>query len=246
MLDLKGRVALVTGGSSGIGRAIALALSARGARVTVLGRSEARLRSVRSEIEAAGGEVFVVRADLRQESEIVAAFDASQARWGRLDVLVNSAAVGIESSLRDGRTEDWREMLEVNVLAVAMCMREAAKRFNAGTGGHIINIGSTSGHRIAAGASFYAATKFALTALSEILRQELRSRNELTRISIVSPGRVHTGFLRSDSHSSETMHMSNGSELFPEDIAMTVVHILTAPSHVEVNDIIIRPRDQAR
>ena len=243
-MRLRGKVALVTGASGGIGEAIALALSRRGVRVTITARRKARLKLLAQRIRLEGGHVFPIPGDLRSEMDILRIFEKSQAHWGRLDVLINNAGVGFETSLRDGSTEAFRAMLEVNVLAPTIAAREALRRFPSKDGGHIVNIGSTSGHRIPSNAGFYAATKFTLRALTEILRNELRIARDPTKVSLISPGRVSTDLFRgTQKQYISTTGQDCTEKLSPGEVAKVVLQVLQVPEGMEIHDIIFRERN---
>ena len=246
--ELKGRTALVTGASSGIGRAIALALGEAGVRVTVCARRRDRLEAVAASIRGAGGEAQVETADFFQVNEIDAAVRGAADHWGGgLDILINSAGIGRQAKLMDGDTQDWREMMDLNVLALAVASREALKYFPE-KGGDIVNLGSMSGHRVPGRGGFYAATKFAVRAMTEGLRQELRMVGSLTRVSSVSPGFVDTELL--DDYFKEGTGGVGRYEaiqypiLRPEDVAAIVVRQLTMPRTVEITDVLVRPTAQ--
>lgn len=247
-MDLKGSKAIITGASSGIGEAIALELAARGARLTLTARRGDRLEDLGGRITAAGGEApLLVTVDLRCAEDIGRIFEESGARWGGLDILVNNAGLGRKADFHDGATEDWREMLEVNVLALTVACREALRCFDADRGGHILNVSSMAGHRIPPQGGFYAATKFAVRAITECLRQELRALGSPSRVSEISPGFVttefHEVFYRGDEEKI-TARLPQYRVLDPQDVAASVVHILEAPGHVAIHDILIRSNEQ--
>jgi NADP-dependent 3-hydroxy acid dehydrogenase YdfG len=161
-------VALVTGASSGIGRAIALKLAQEGYRLALGARRLERLEELATELQALGAEVLIQAVDLRQEADILAFFQAIRQRWGGVDVLINNAGLGHKQSLLDGDTEAWRDMLEVNVLALCICTREATRDMRQRGGkGHVVHISSMSGHRVPGGSGVYSATKFAVRSLTE-------------------------------------------------------------------------------
>ena len=140
-MNLAGSIAVVTGASSGIGEAIALELAARGVRLTLTARREDRLEALGGRISSRGAEApLLVAADLREAEDIGRIFEESRARWGGLDILVNNAGLGRKAGFHDGATEDWREMLEVNVLALTVACREALASFDKDRGGHILNV----------------------------------------------------------------------------------------------------------
>ena len=242
---LKERVALVTGASSGIGRAVAEALLERGARVALLARRRDRLEEVAK--HHSQDQVLVCPADLRSEAEIVQAFEAVRARWGGVDVLVNSGGLGRRAPLVSGSADAWREMLDVNVLGLCICTREALRDIRMrGDDGHIVHISSMSGHRVPGGSGVYAATKYAVRALTEGLRKELRELGSNTRVTAVSPGFVETEFAEAYHGSAEAAAKTYGrfKVLEAQDVAATVLHVLEAPAHVAIHDVLVRPTEQ--
>lgn len=244
---MAGKAVVVTGASSGIGERIARDLGARGAKLTLVARREARLSDLAREIGAGGGHgPLVVAADLREEAEIRGAFARSDEHWGRLDVLVNNAGLGRETSWHDGRTEDWREMLDVNVLALSIATREALSRFPE-SGGHVVHISSMAGHRVPPGESFYAATKHFVRGMTESLRMELRARHSRTRVSSISPGFVksefHETYYGSDRELLEERH-PRFRMLDAADVSAAVLYVLEAPDHVAVHDVLLRSNEQ--
>ncbi|MEX2579233.1 MAG: SDR family NAD(P)-dependent oxidoreductase [Verrucomicrobiales bacterium] len=235
--------ALVTGASSGIGRAIACELGGRGCRVALLARRADRLHETAALLEPGTATVHPVDlADVGKTQKVVA---EAAAALGGLDIVVNAAGVGRQAKLIDGPVEDWKDMLDINVMALAVVTREALPFFPA-AGGHVVNIGSLSGHRVPGRGGFYAATKFAVRAMTEGLRQELRERNDLTRVSSISPGFVDTDLLDE--------YFSGGDQskqdaigypiLKPEEVAELVIRQLTMPPTAEVTDILVRPTGQ--
>lgn len=162
-------------------------------------------------------------------------------------MLVNNAGLGHKEPLMSGDTESWREMLEVNILALCICTREAAQDMQAKGGqGHIVHINSMAGHRVPGAGGVYSATKFAVRSLTEGLRRELRQANSQVRVSAISPGFVETEFAekyaKSADHAKQTY--SQFPVLQPEDIAEAVSYALKQPPHVQVHDILVRPTQQ--
>lgn len=247
-VSLSGRKALVTGASSGIGRAIALALGHEGASVALLARREERLSEVSAEIIAAGGNAFSVPVDLAKTDLTQDAVHMAASGLDGLDILINAAGVGRQAKLIDGEIDDWKTMLDINVLALSIVTKAALPYFP-GEGGHVVNISSMSGHRVPGKGGFYAATKFAVRALTEGLRQELRAAGNLTRVSSVSPGFVDTELLDeyfSSSAGDTAKYEAIGYPVLkPEDIADLVIHQLKMPAAAEVTDILVRPTAQA-
>lgn len=227
------KTALVTGASSGIGKAIATALLDQGITVIGLCRS----------VDQLPDGVKPLACDLRDESAIKAAFETLE----ELDILVNSAGLAYLSRICDGNPSDWDEMWRVNVHALGLCSQLSLALFPEG-GGHILNLSSMSGHRVPPTGGFYASTKFAVRAISEALRAELKNSGNKTRISCLSPGFVDTPLLDKyfagrEDQLAETR--ANIDMLTPEAIADTALHILTLPASVEINDVLLRSADQA-
>ena len=236
--------ALITGASSGIGAAIARKLAQNGYRVIAVARRHERLQALAAEFP--DGAIVPEVTDLRQEAEILSLFQRTQEKGG-VDVLVNNAGLGHRAPLMSGSSEGWREMLDINVLALTICTREALQQMRRGDQGHIINIGSMAGHRVLPGSTFYAATKFAVRALAEGLRQELRQAGSNIRVSAVSPGLVETEFaakLDNPEQAKETY--GRFPVLQPEDIAGAVWYLLSQPDHVQVHDVLVRPTQQSK
>ena len=247
----RGRVALVTGASSGIGRAIATRLAVElGMRVAICARRADRLASLSEQIHAAApdAELLVHPCDLRDESAILELFAAIRARFGGVDVLINNAGVGRDAPLTSGSTEHWREMLELNVLALCICTREAVTDMRArGDDGHVIHIASMASHRVPPGSGVYSASKFAVRSLIEGLRLELRALGSDIRVGAISPGYVETEFAQNYAHGDVEQAQRNYPRfkvLEAGDVASTVVHMLEAPSHVQIHDVLMRATRQ--
>lgn len=197
--------------------------------------------------EAGGGECLALRCDLRNESEILAMFEQIRERWGGVDVLVNNAGLGHEAPLLSGATDKWRETLELNVLALAVCTREAVNDMRErDVRGHVLHISSMSAHRVPAGAAMYSASKYAVRAMTEGLRAELRAIDSEIRVTAVSPGFVETEFAATmlDSEERAREVYSRYPVLQADDIARAVVYALEQPAHVQVHDILMRPTRQ--
>lgn len=244
---LHGKKAVVTGASSGIGRAIALALSNAGADVALLARREDRLAELVGEITAAGNRAFAFPVDLTETGAAHDAVNLAASALGGIDILINAAGLAKQASLSEGDINDWKEMLDLNVYALAVVTREALVHFP-DQGGHVLHISSMSGHRVPGKGGFYSATKFAVRAMTEGLRQELRARNNLTRVSCISPGFVDTELLDiyfdNDPGDSAKYDAIGYPLLQPEEIAELVLHQLSLPATAEVTDILVRPTGQ--
>lgn len=245
----RGRVALITGASSGIGAAVARRLAEAGMTVALVARRAARLEALAAELAEAGAQASVHVADLTDEAQILRAFAAVRAQHGGVDVLVNNAGLGRRAALVDGETAHWREMLDLNVLALCVCTREAVKDMRArGAAGHVFHISSMSAHRVTGpGSGVYSASKHAVRALTEALRQELRALSSPIRVTAISPGFVETEFAEVYNHGDGEAARKTYAQfevLRAEDVAQALAYALCTPAHVQVHDILMRPTDQ--
>ena len=237
-------VALITGASAGIGAALATALADRGARLVLTARRADRLAAL---AERLPGEVLTVPADLRDEGALLDVFAAARSRFGGVDLLINNAGLGHPAPLSSGPTDHWRQMWEVNVLALCIASREAIADMRArGDRGHIVHISSMAAHRVPPNSAFYSATKFAVRSLTEGLRQELQSAGSAIRVSAISPGYVQTEFAAHFHQSEEAAAAvyARFPPLQPEDVVSAVLYAIGQPLHVAVHDVLLRPRAQ--
>jgi len=247
----KGCVALVTGASSGIGAEICRLLVKYGITVVGIARNVGKIRAIAREeaVDNAPGHLFGIKCDLANEEEILSVFEKIRDDFGRIDICINNAGFDSNSSLISGHSEDWRSIIDVNVMALCICTRESLKLMrekNINTG-QIIHISSMAGHRVpSASCGFYSGTKFMVRALAEGLRKELRLIKSHIRVACISPGLVETGFAYRQMEDPE-----RASELYksleclqPADVAESVLYILSTNPRVDVNDILIRPVEQ--
>ena len=245
---LEGRVALVTGASSGIGDATARALASAGADVAIAARRHDRLDVLARELEKAGTKVLVLAADLLVEEENRRVVAETEAHFGRLDILVNNAGVMLLSPVDDSNPADWRRMFELNMLAPMVSSQAALDGMRARGGGHIVSIASTAGRVANPNASGYAASKFGIVAFSESLRREVYKDN--IRVTVIEPGVVATELRDHIPHADTKQALDNWAasmrQLQPEDVANAVLYCVTQPAHVNVNEILMRPTDQER
>ncbi|KAJ9589358.1 hypothetical protein L9F63_017435, partial [Diploptera punctata] len=235
---LEGRVAVVTGASSGIGAAIAEELVKRGLKVVGLARRVEKIEELAAKLKSEKGELHALKCDVTIEEEIKKSFEYIKIKLGGVHILINNAGVMIFTNTM---IEEWRNMLDINVLALSICTRESIKLMKETDidDGHIIHINSICGHsppseRIV----MYAATKHAVTALTEGLRRELITQNSKIRVSSISPGMVKTEM-------PPKSYLENMTSLNPEDIADAVVYVLGTPQHVQVHELTIRPTGNA-
>jgi len=238
-MSLKNKIVLITGASSGIGTACARALAERGYSVIASGRNEQRIQSLAESINGR----FIV-ADLNDTNQIEKLFSEA---GEQIDILINSAGIAPKAPIINGDLSNFRELLNVNVLALTLCCQFALKKFDSEKGGHIINLSSMSGHRVPPSGGFYAATKFAVKAVTEALRFELKASNNKTRVAMISPGFVDTPLLDLYFKGDEEKLKKLKNEIHmldPINVAESVTHIIEAPSHVEIGDIQLRPSEQ--
>ena len=245
---IKDKVAIVTGASSGIGYATALALSRVGAKVAAGARRMDRLESLQSEITKNGGEVFIQKLDVTIKSECDVFADAVMKKWGTIDILVNNAGLQPLSFFKNLKVEEWDKMIDVNIRGVLYCTAAVITHMVNKKSGHIVNISSIAGRIVYPAGSVYCATKHAITAFSEGLRQEFSQRSNI-RITCIEPGVVATELINTitDKALEKYVEMTKQMEaLQAEDIANAIVFAVQAPNHVNVNEILIRPTIQER
>ena len=245
---LQGKVALVTGASSGIGEATALVLARAGARVAIAARRRDRLDGVARRIVDLRSESLVLEADVAKVPEAESIVEQTMARWGRLDVLVNNAGVMLLSPVDRARVEDWQRMLDLNLLGLMVVTRAALPHMRRQKDGHVVNISSTAGRVANPDASVYAATKFGVGAFSEALRREVY--RDGIRVTVVEPGAVATE-LRDHVPDPDTRERIDTwarsmRQLRSEDVAAAILYAVSQPPHVNVNEILLRPTDQER
>lgn len=241
---LEGKVALVTGASSGIGRATALALSAAGARVAVGARRADRLKALAQD---APGETLVLDLDVTDRQSVESAVATTVDVLGSLDILVNNAGLMLSGPILGADTTEWTRMVETNLLG-SMYAVHAALPHLLESKGAVVQVSSTSGRTSSAASAVYAATKFGVNAFSEALRQEVTEQG--VRVIVVEPGFVSTelaGHITDPAIREMARSMAESMRtLRPEDIASAVLYAVTQPEHVAVNEILIRPTDQTR
>ncbi len=229
---LDGRRAVVTGGTRGIGRAIAERLLRDGAKVAICGRSEAGVKAAVDQMSASPGGVVVGRAtDVGDFVQVRDFFTFVDARLGGVDILVNNAGVGVFTSVKEMTLEDWRRTIDTNLSGAFYCSREALQRFGNPSGGFVINISSLAGKNPFAGGAAYNASKFGLNGFSEAMMLDHRYEN--VRVCYVMPGSVATGFGA----------RSEGADwkIAPEDIAEIVACILAMPERTLISRVEVRP-----
>src|SRR5215203_2003772 len=246
MNGLDGKVAVVTGASSGIGEATAEALSGEGAAVVVAARREDRLSDLVERIAGDGGRALAVRCDVTDESQAHDLLRRAEEEFGRVDILVNNAGVMLLSKIEKGLSDEWRRMFDVNVMGLLYATDAAIRIMKRQGSGHIVNVSSVAGRKVTRDSSgVYAGSKHAVGAISEGLRQELLDDN--IRVTIVAPGAVETELPDhiTDEDARESLSgLMSLERLQAEDIAGAIAYVVTQPERVSVNEILIRPTQQ--
>lgn len=243
--SLSGRVALITGASSGFGEATALAFAEAGATLAICARRRDRLEALAERI---GGETLVIEADLSREEEAVRAVGETEAQFGRLDILINNAGVMYLGPIQTADLSRWRHMYDLNVMGLMAATQAALPGMRARRDGHVVNISSTAGRISNAGAGGYSGTKFAVNAFSEALRKEVFKDN--IRVTVIEPGVAATE-LRDHVPDPATKDAINAyadgmRQLQAQDIANAILFAVSQPDHVNINEILMRPTDQER
>ena len=248
MSTLKGKVALVTGASSGIGSATALALAGAGARIALGARRTDRLAQLEAKIRAEGGDALSCGLDVAQRPQCEAFVKAAMDRWGVIDILVNNAGLMPLSFLKSLKVDEWERMVDVNIKGVLFCTAAVLEHMRKRKTGHIVNISSVAGRVVFPAGSVYCATKYAVNAFTEGLRQELSARSNI-RVTCIEPGVVATELVNTITDRSLREFVENTKRmeaLRAEDIADSVLYAVGSPPHVNVNEILIRPITQER
>ncbi|WP_424019639.1 SDR family oxidoreductase [Halorientalis pallida] len=244
--DLDGDVALVTGASSGIGRATAKTLADAGAAVAVTARRTDRIETLAEEIESEGGEALAITADVTETDDVERMIERTREELGGLDILVNNAGVMLLAPVIRADLDDLQQMLDVNLMGLMAATRTALPGMLEQDSGHIVNISSVAGRRANEASGGYSATKFGVNAFSESLRKETADSG--VRVTVIEPGAVDTelGQHIPDEQVMERMAemVQDMTVLQPEDIAAAIRYAVTQPPRVSVNELLVRPTDQ--
>ncbi|KQM31928.1 SDR family oxidoreductase [Agrobacterium cavarae] len=244
-MTIQGKVVAITGAGRGIGRATALHLAARGARVVLGARSETELLDVAQEIERAGGEAALRSTDVTRRADLESLIRLGRDRFGRVDVIVNNAGIGPISRFDALRVEDWDAMIDVNLRGALYGIAAALPVFAQQGKGHVINVISTAGLKIVPTMGVYAATKNALRTATEALRQEAGAK---LRVTEVSPGFIDTSFADSSITDPDVKAMINQQKerlaISPNAIARAIAFAIEQPEDVEIGSVVVRPTAQ--
>jgi NADP-dependent 3-hydroxy acid dehydrogenase YdfG len=245
---IKGKVAIITGASSGIGYSTALALSNAGAKVAAGARRTERLESLQSEISKIGGEVFSQKLDVTKKIDCDTFVNAVIKKWDTVDILVNNAGLMPLSFFKSLKIDEWERMIDVNIKGVLYCTAAVINHMLNNKSGHIVNISSVAGRIVFPAGSVYCATKHAVAAFSEGLRQEFSQRANI-RVTCIEPGVVATELTNAITDKALEKFVESTKQmeaLQAEDIANAILFAVESPSHVNVNEVLIRPTAQER
>ena len=242
---LGGKIALVTGASSGIGKATALALAAEGARVAIAARRVQRLNDLAARVRESGGEVLPIEADVADEAQASGMVARVLQDFGRLDMLLNVAGVGVAAPFQNTTTAEYRQMVDVNILGLLYAINAALPAMKRQGSGHIVVVSSGVGRYIHP-STVYSGTKHAVSAMAESLRREIGKDG--IRVTSIEPGAVKTEFvsqMRPDVQDAVVRRLGDMEQLESEDIAAAILYAVTQPQRVNVNILTLYPTQQA-
>jgi clavulanate-9-aldehyde reductase len=246
-VDISKQVVAVTGASSGIGEATALACVEAGAAVALAARRSDRIDALAQRINDAGGRAIAVQTDVGSEEQARAFIERTHSELGRLDVLVNNAGVMLLGPIAGAPTEEWRRMIHANVFGVLYCTHAALPLMAAQGAGHIVNVSSVAGRLARQGSGVYNLTKFGVGAFSESLRQEGVALG--VRVTLIEPGAVATELVahnRPEVLEQLAKGFAGVTPLRAEDISAAILYAIAQPANVSVNEVLVRPSGQVR
>lgn len=241
---IEGKIVVITGASSGLGEATARHLSLRGATVVLGARRLDRIDALAAELAGRGKKAIAVQTDVTQRAQVRHLVEAAVAAYGRIDVMINNAGLMPHSPLERLKVDDWDRMIDVNLKGVLYGIAAALPPMQAQKSGHIINVSSVAGHKVRPGGAVYSATKHAVRALSEGLRQEVKPYN--IRTTVISPGAVDTELPNSITEPDVAANMRKVYEVaVPADaFARAVAYAMSQPDDIDINEILFRPTKQ--
>jgi NADP-dependent 3-hydroxy acid dehydrogenase YdfG len=243
--NIAGKVIVITGASSGLGEASARLLSSQGARVVLGARRKDRIQALADELIRGGGKAIAVTTDVTDCDQVKKLVDAAAQSYGRIDVMINNAGLMPQALLEQLQIDEWDRMIDVNIKGVLYGIAAALPHMKEQKAGHFINVSSVAGHKVGPGFAVYAATKYAVRALSEGLRQEVKPYN--IRTTVISPGAVSTELPNSitDPVAAEKVRKFYADAAIPADaFARTVAFAIDQPEDVDVNEVVFRPTRQ--
>jgi NADP-dependent 3-hydroxy acid dehydrogenase YdfG len=244
---LDGRRIVITGASAGIGEATAVALAGEGAAVALAARRKDRIDALAARIEAAGGRAVAIEADVGDEAQARALIETAASELDGIDGLINNAGVMLLGLVQGAETEEWRRMVNVNLLGLLYCTHAAVPLMRDGGSGDIVNISSVAGRSARMGAAVYNTTKWGVVGFSEALRQECQHIG--IRVICVEPGWVETELQGHNTNPMVVEAMEKARQridevLTADDIARAILFAVSQPDHVAVNEVLVRPRGE--
>lgn len=243
--NIKGKVIVITGASSGMGEATARDLATKGARLVLGARRQDRLDAIVSDITAAGGEAVAVATDVTRREEVQKLVDTASQTYGRVDVIFNNAGLMPLSPLASQRVDEWDQMIDVNIKGTLYGISAVLPYMQAQKSGHVINVSSVYGHKVVAAGAVYCGTKYAVRAISEGLRQEVKDDN--IRVTVISPGAVDTELADhiTEPDVGDTVRDFVSQIGVPAStMADMVSFAISQPDNVDVNEVLFRPTAQ--
>lgn len=245
---IRNKVVIVTGASSGIGYATALELSKAGAKVAAGARRVEKLETLKNEVQKYGGEIIVKKLDVTKKEDCDSFINLVTKTWNHIDILINNAGIMPLSFFKNLKVSEWEQMIDVNLKGVLYCTAAVIPFMITKKSGHIVNISSVAGRIVFPAGSVYCATKHAVTAFSEGLRQELSQRYNI-KVTCIEPGVVSTELPNTITDKSLESFVESVKEmesLKAEDIANAIIYSLDSPQYLNINEILLRPLSQEK
>lgn len=245
---IRNKVVIVTGASSGIGYATALELSKAGAKVAAGARRVEKLETLKNEVQKYGGEIIVKKLDVTKKEDCDSFINLVTKTWSHIDILINNAGIMPLSFFKNLKVSEWEQMIDVNLKGVLYCTAAVIPSMITKKSGHIVNISSVAGRIVFPAGSVYCATKHAVTAFSEGLRQELSQRYNI-KVTCIEPGVVSTELPNTITDKSLESFVESVKEmesLKAEDIANAIIYSLDSPQYLNINEILLRPLSQEK
>jgi NADP-dependent 3-hydroxy acid dehydrogenase YdfG len=242
--DLRGKVAIVTGASSGIGEAIAEELVKRGARVALFARRENRLQELAQRLAGHGShETMIVPGDVSKPEDVQNLVNQTMQRWGKLDIVIANAGFGYRAHIVDGDIERWKNLLDTNVYGLLLTLKYGVQKLLENGSGHVVVTSSIAGRSVTPGGAVYSASKFAVNAIAEALRQEVGQQG--VRVTTIEPGAVVTEFAEAAGYPPGTVEAIKQLEpLEAQEIALVVIQVLEQPRNVDIAELTVYPTKQ--
>ncbi|MEZ4684947.1 MAG: SDR family oxidoreductase [Bacteroidia bacterium] len=243
--NIKGKVTIITGASSGLGEATARMLAEHGATVVLAARRTERIEKLVAEIQSGGGKALAVTTDVTDAQQVQNLVDTTVSEFGRVDIMINNAGLMQQSPLESQKIDEWDNMIDINIKGVLYGISAVLPQMKAQKSGHIINVSSVAGHKVTPLGAVYCATKHAVRAISEGLRQEVKPYN--LRTTIISPGAVDTELPSHITHEAAAAGIQGFYQAFAipaEAFARAVVYAISQPEEVDINEILFRPTAQ--